>query len=83
MPSEVDRNLTQEICSRLQLFYIATELFSSTKYPTANLYFPKICEIRVALYQWINCGVNIVELMYSNMLSKFEKYWFLVHGIMG
>lgn len=83
VPSEEDWSLTKEICSRLQLFYNVTDLFSGTKYPTANLYFPKICEIKLALNQWMSCGIEVVESMAKNMDKKFEKYWSSVHGIMG
>ncbi|KAL8554565.1 hypothetical protein ACS0TY_002671 [Phlomoides rotata] len=31
------------------VFNSVTELFSGTEYPTANLYFPKICEIKMSL----------------------------------
>ncbi len=71
-----------EICARLKLFYSATKLFSGTKYPTANLYFRKICEIKVALGQSLTCGIDVVELIASDVMRKFEKYWYVVHGLM-
>jgi hypothetical protein len=37
------------ICSFLACFYEATCVFSGTKYPTANLYFPVIAMIYVSL----------------------------------
>ncbi|CAA0811117.1 Zinc finger BED domain-containing protein DAYSLEEPER [Striga hermonthica] len=54
-----------------------------TEYPTANLYFPKICEIKLALNNWISCGIGEVESMAIEMLAKFNNYWSDVHGIMG
>ena len=44
VPNDLDWNLAKEICERLELFYEVTEIFSGTKYPTSNLYFPNICK---------------------------------------
>ncbi|KAH7688789.1 Tam3-transposase (Ac family) protein [Dioscorea alata] len=73
----------KEICERLKIFHSVTELFSGTKYPTANLYFPKICQIRITLEKWVNCGIDYIELMALRMKSKFKKYWNKIYGIMG
>ncbi|GAB2278223.1 hypothetical protein Dimus_039274 [Dionaea muscipula] len=56
-PKESDWELAKKICQKLQIFYDVTELFSGTTYPTANLFFPKICEIKIAMSQWVKCGV--------------------------
>ena len=60
-----------------------TKLFSGTKYPTANIYFPKICEIRLALNKWLNALDPNIRKMASQILTKFNKYWNIIHGIMG
>ncbi|CAH9074967.1 unnamed protein product [Cuscuta europaea] len=83
LPSENEWSLCKEICSRLKLFYNATRLFSRTLYPTANMFFPTVCEIKLALNQWTVCGIPTVQLMASNMILKFDKYWSDVNGIMG
>ncbi|CAL1406040.1 unnamed protein product [Linum trigynum] len=82
LPSELDWSLTKEICTRLEMFYKATNLFSGTKYPTANLCFPVVCEIKVALDQWRVCGIERIENMAADMLVKYEKYWSDVHVLM-
>ena len=33
--------------------------------------------------QWLTCGINVIESLASNMLTKFDKYWSIVHGVMG
>ncbi|KAK9286527.1 hypothetical protein L1049_014925 [Liquidambar formosana] len=83
LPSEQEWDFAKEICGRLKLFYNVTELFSGTKYPTANLYFPKICEIRMALSHWCACSIDVIQQMAINMVAKFDKYWLVIHGIMG
>lgn len=83
LPSERDWTLTKEICGKLKVFHTTTELFSGTRYPTANIYFPRICEIKLALKQWIFCGVEVIESMASNMIRKNDKYLSDIHGIMG
>lgn len=52
LPDENEWALANELCDRLKIFYNVTELFSGTKYPTTNLFFPKICEIKLALRKW-------------------------------
>ncbi|KMT12709.1 hypothetical protein BVRB_4g088070 isoform A [Beta vulgaris subsp. vulgaris] len=53
----------------------ATEAFSGRKYPTANLYFQKVSEIRLAFRRWFSCGNKVIETMASKMIDKFDKYW--------
>lgn len=48
-PTEIDWEMTYLIIEKLQLFYETTEIFSSSKYPTPNIYFPKVCEIKLTL----------------------------------
>ncbi|CAI0380682.1 unnamed protein product, partial [Linum tenue] len=83
LPTKRDWNLTEAICNRLKKFNDATELFSGTKYPIANLCFEVVCEIKIALGQWCVCGIQTIETMAMNMLEKFDKYWFEVHVLMG
>ncbi|XP_060966946.1 zinc finger BED domain-containing protein RICESLEEPER 2 [Cannabis sativa] len=44
-PSERDWLLAKVMCEKLKLFYNVTVIYSGTKYPTANHFFSKICEI--------------------------------------
>ncbi|KAF1874153.1 hypothetical protein Lal_00041598 [Lupinus albus] len=67
----------EDICERLKLFNSITEIISGTKYPTANIYFPKICQIKLAISQWMNSSNEFIKRMTENMMTKFEKYWML------
>ncbi|KAH1232494.1 Zinc finger BED domain-containing protein RICESLEEPER 2 [Glycine max] len=49
LSSDDDWKMATEICEKLEIFYKVTELFLGTQYPTSNVYFPKVCEIRLAL----------------------------------
>ncbi|CAI8586688.1 unnamed protein product [Vicia faba] len=83
LPTSLHWKFAKEICGKLKLFNSITEVFFGTKYPTANEYFPKICQIKVALLQWIESSDELVKRMAENMLVKFEKYWRVVHKMMG
>ncbi|XP_010265497.1 PREDICTED: zinc finger BED domain-containing protein RICESLEEPER 2-like [Nelumbo nucifera] len=83
LPTEEEWELAKEICGRLKLFYNVIELFSRTKYPTTNLYVLKVCEIRIALSQWLRCLCKVVRKMALKMVEKFNKYWCVINGILG
>ena len=71
--------MAKDICDRLATFSRTTEAFSGRHYPTANLYFQKVCEIRLALRKWLACGNSVIEAMTRNMILKFDKYWDVIN----
>lgn len=83
LPTQVEWENAKEICKRLEVFHRVTELFSGTKYPTANFYFPKVCEIKLALNEWMDCSNHIVSSMAFKMIQKFDEYWGVIHQLMG
>ncbi|CAI9286281.1 unnamed protein product [Lactuca saligna] len=58
-------------------------MFSGSKYPTANVFFPLICEIGYSLREWTKSPIEEIRDMADQMVSKFNKYWSAIHGIMG
>ncbi|XP_022873604.1 zinc finger BED domain-containing protein RICESLEEPER 2-like [Olea europaea var. sylvestris] len=82
VPSESDWELATEICDKLEIFYEVTELFSGTKYPTANLSFSNICDIKLAIHDWSTSSCDEVKWMASSMKEKFDKYWSGMHEIL-
>ncbi|KAK3194503.1 hypothetical protein Dsin_025813 [Dipteronia sinensis] len=82
LPEEKDWELAKEMCDKLNFFYHVTEMFSGTKYPTSNLFFPKICEIKLSLRKWHTSSHVEISNMASNIISKFDQYWKDVHGVM-
>ena len=81
-PSDEDWAFAKEVCDRLKVFFDITEFLSGTKYVTANLFFPKICGIRLAIRKWHANDNEIIKLMAEKMRENFEKYWKDVHGLM-
>ncbi|XP_015969087.1 zinc finger BED domain-containing protein RICESLEEPER 2-like [Arachis duranensis] len=82
LPSKKDWDMADEIFQRLRVFFDVTELFSRTSYPTSNIYFSKVCVIKLALMEWKNCGNEIIEMMATSMITKFEKYWGMINTVM-
>lgn len=82
-PNDDDWYLAQDICERLEVFYKVTLLFSGTSYPTSNLFFPDVCDIKVTLSEWACCGIDLVEEMAYKMIDKYDKYWDNTHGFLG
>jgi hypothetical protein len=83
VPSFEDWKFARELCDRLKMFYyFSIELLSGTKYVTANLLFPKICNIFLAIRKWQSSDNPKVEEMSIKMKEKFNKYWSDVHGLM-
>nr|KAJ0207256.1 hypothetical protein LSAT_V11C500279800 [Lactuca sativa] len=56
-------------------------MFSRVKYPTANIFFPKICEIRLLLNECLTSPCVEMKVMATNMIEKFDQYWSLIHGL--
>ena len=82
-PSDSQWEFAKEVCKRLAIFNDITEMISGTKYPTANIYFPQICEIKMALSEWVNSPNEVIQNMAEKMLQKFDSYWSVIHVIMG
>ncbi|KAF1895890.1 hypothetical protein Lal_00033953 [Lupinus albus] len=73
LPSEDDWEMANEICQKLKLFYNVTLVYSGTLYPTANVLFPKICEIKLALVDWLKSTDLVIHQMAEAMHAKFEN----------
>nr|KAJ0202220.1 hypothetical protein LSAT_V11C600333530 [Lactuca sativa] len=82
LPSEDEWNMASNVCEKLKLFYQVTEKFSGTKYPTSNIFFPLICDMKLSLLSWSVSDNNVIKSMASTMLTKFEKYWNVIHNVM-
>ncbi|KAK9724439.1 hypothetical protein RND81_05G071900 [Saponaria officinalis] len=74
-PFKEDWEQAERICEKLDMFSEATHDFSGTKYPTANVYFTIICDIRCALNKWLQSTDPLIKRMSSIMLEKYNKYW--------
>ncbi|KAG5520426.1 hypothetical protein RHGRI_033120 [Rhododendron griersonianum] len=83
LPSEREWGFARDVCQKLNFFFKVTELFSGTKYPTTNQCFPNICEIRLELRDWLHSENQVIREMAKRMVEKFDKYWSVVHGVVG
>ncbi|XP_057789893.1 zinc finger BED domain-containing protein RICESLEEPER 2-like [Salvia miltiorrhiza] len=81
-PSEHDWMLAGLVCEKLEIFYKATKVFYGRNHPTSNLFFRKICEIKLALRRWIHSDVEVIRTMADSMIEKFDKYGEHVNGIL-
>jgi hypothetical protein len=63
------------VTSYLKLFVEITNVFSSNKCPTANMYFPEICDVHIQLIEWCKSPDNFLSSMALKMKAKFDKYW--------
>ena len=75
-------DISSIVCEKLGLFYDLTELFSRTKYVTANLFFPKVCEVKLKLKSWEHDEHDTIRDMSTVMIEKYDKYWTDIHGLM-
>ncbi|KAL7170351.1 hypothetical protein ACSBR2_035256 [Camellia fascicularis] len=74
-PSQDEWNRVSKICGFLKVFYDTTCIFSSSKYPTSNLYFEVICEIQHCLNKEMKGDDVFLKSMATKIVGKFDKYW--------
>ncbi|KAF7820820.1 zinc finger BED domain-containing protein RICESLEEPER 2-like [Senna tora] len=63
------------MCEFLRPFYVITNLFSGSSYPTSNAYFLEIWRIECLLKQNLENSDSLIKEMATRMKSKFDKYW--------
>lgn len=59
----------------LKLFVEITNLFTSNKCSTANLFFPDICEVHQELINWCKSSDEYISSLAMKMKGKFDIYW--------
>ncbi|KAL2326846.1 hypothetical protein Fmac_020273 [Flemingia macrophylla] len=59
----------------LKLLVEITNVLSGNKFPTANIYFPEICDVHIQLIDWCRSSNNFLSSMALKMKAKFDKYW--------
>jgi hypothetical protein len=67
--------MAKKLCDILKLFSDATELLSGSKYPTSNLYFDQIWQIKLLLEKESTNSNVLIRAMIYEMTEKFQKYW--------
>ncbi|KAL4639587.1 hypothetical protein ACB092_03G229000 [Castanea dentata] len=74
-PTDSEWEKAEKIKKFLAVFYDVTLVFSDTKYPTANLYFPQVFIVSFTLKKESDSEDEYMRKMADQMLVKFEKYW--------
>ncbi|KAK7244100.1 hypothetical protein RIF29_38918 [Crotalaria pallida] len=63
------------VTSYLKLFLEITNVFSGNLFPTANIYFPEICDIHIRLIDWCRSSDSFLSSVALKMKARFDKYW--------
>ncbi|EOX99652.1 BED zinc finger,hAT family dimerization domain [Theobroma cacao] len=74
-PSRNKWDRIEKLSKFLSVFYEITCVFSETKYPTTDLYFPSIFMARMTLEEHMSGDDVYLKNMATQMFFKFEKYW--------
>ncbi|XP_050379413.1 zinc finger BED domain-containing protein DAYSLEEPER-like [Argentina anserina] len=74
-PSDEEWDKIEKINKFLGEFYEVTVLFSGTKYPTSNLFFPKVLVVQHSIQEAIASEDSFLSRMGKEMDLKFKKYW--------
>ncbi|KAL5798594.1 hypothetical protein ACOSQ2_003414 [Xanthoceras sorbifolium] len=74
-PSDLEWERLSVIIGCLKLFVEVTNVFTRSKYLTANIYFPEICDIHLQLIEWCKNPDEYVSSLAVKMRSKFDEYW--------
>ncbi|XP_021751616.1 zinc finger BED domain-containing protein RICESLEEPER 1-like [Chenopodium quinoa] len=74
-PSVEEWGRVEKICKFLKLFHDVTLAFSRTKYPTSNLYFHRVLQVRLLLQNEMKSSDLFMQKMACKMYEKFGKYW--------
>ncbi|XP_020688142.1 zinc finger BED domain-containing protein RICESLEEPER 1 isoform X1 [Dendrobium catenatum] len=74
-PSKSEWDNLEKIGKLLAVFYDIHCVFSNTKHPTANLYFPAIFSAYLTLKEEMGSEDECLRALAAYMLSLLEKYW--------
>ncbi|XP_057953399.1 zinc finger BED domain-containing protein RICESLEEPER 1-like isoform X2 [Malania oleifera] len=74
-PSDIEWDRVTIIVSYLKLFFEVTSAFTRCKSPTANLYFPEICDIHLQLIEWCKNSDDYISFLTLKMKSRFDEFW--------
>eukprot|EP00267_Zea_mays_P054664 XP_020407920.1 zinc finger BED domain-containing protein RICESLEEPER 2-like [Zea mays] len=81
-PSQSQWDMYEKIRPILGTMAGATTAFSGSVYPTANVFYPYIVKVKIALIGAKNSGDPYLWSMAAAMLEKFDKYWEKRNNIM-
>ncbi|XP_048138038.1 zinc finger BED domain-containing protein RICESLEEPER 1-like [Rhodamnia argentea] len=74
-PSDVEWERAGAVTGFLNVFLEIMNDFSRSRYATANIYFPLICDIHLKLIGWCKSSDDYISSLALKMRSKFDEYW--------
>ncbi|KAJ1280364.1 hypothetical protein BS78_04G226700 [Paspalum vaginatum] len=81
-PTESDWDKYDKIRPILGTMAAATTAFSGSVYPTANVFYPYIVKVKIALIAAKKSSDAYLRSMAAAMLEKFDKYWEVRNNVM-
>lgn len=73
--TDMEWDWVTSVTGYLKLFVEITNVISGNKCPTANVFFPEICDIHIQLIEWCKSADDFLCSTALKMKAKFEKYW--------
>ncbi|CAH9116807.1 unnamed protein product [Cuscuta europaea] len=74
-PSTEEWDRASSITGFLKHLFDISCAFSGSKYSTANMYFPDICELHLKLIGWCQNSDDFVRSLALKMKNRFDEYW--------
>lgn len=74
-PTNEEWELYKKVNTVLGVLHLATEEFSGSRYPTSNLFYPHIVNVKRVLHELKQSKEVLLQKMANAMIDKFEKYW--------
>ncbi|OMO60857.1 putative Zinc finger, BED-type [Corchorus olitorius] len=74
LPSDLEWDRASVITSFLKLFLEVSNVCTRNKHPTANIFFPEICDIHLQLIEWCKNPDYYIKNLAVKMRKKFEEY---------
>lgn len=73
--SDAELELASSITACLKLLSEIINVIAGNKHPTANIYFPEICDVHIQLIEWCKSPDPLISSMALKMREKFDRYW--------
>lgn len=73
--TDVEWDWATSVTGYLKLFVEISNIISGNKSPTANIFFPEICDIHIQLIEWCKSTDDFLSSMALKMKARFDKYW--------
>ncbi|KAF7833532.1 zinc finger BED domain-containing protein RICESLEEPER 2-like [Senna tora] len=73
--SNVEWERATAVTSYLKHFVEVTNVLTRSKHPTANIYFPELCDVKLQLMEWCKNSDECINRLALKMRSKFDEYW--------